>query len=262
MRLKGLLAAYNKSKLDSISLECLGITNFKRIFVIKISKIKPYMGLFTSSIARKVTMSLSGLFLVLFLGQHLFINLMSVFSPDTFNELSHFMGANGLIQFVMQPILIIGVLLHFITGFILEAQNRKARPIKYGEFAGNSNSTWVSRNMLVSGLVILAFLAVHMYDFFFPEIAHKYIYMLPSDPERYHPETVAKFADPIRTFGYIISFVLLAMHLWHGFSSSFQSIGFSNKYSRALKGFTQLYAVVVPLGFIFIALYHFLNPLN
>lgn len=217
------------------------------------------MGLFTSSIARKVTMSLSGLFLVIFLGQHLFINLTSVFSPDTFNSLSHFMGTNALVQFVMQPILIIGVVLHFVTGFILEAQNRKARPIKYGEFKGNNNSSWVSRNMLISGLVILVFIAVHMYDFFFPEIAYKYISVLPEDPTRYYPETVAKFVSPVRTFGYIIAFVLLAMHLWHGFSSSFQSIGFNNKYSRALQGFTKLYAVVVPLGFIFIALYHFLN---
>lgn len=217
------------------------------------------MGLFTSSIARKVTMSLSGLFLVIFLGQHLFINLMSVFSPETFNSLSHFMGTNGLVQFVMQPILIIGVVLHFVTGFILEAQNRKARPIKYGQFKGNNNSTWVSRNMLISGLVILVFIGVHMYDFFFPEIAYKYITMGPDDPTRYHPETIAKFVSPVRTIGYVIAFVLLAMHLWHGFSSSFQSIGFNNKYSRALQGFTKLYAVVVPLGFIFIALYHFLN---
>lgn len=217
------------------------------------------MGLFTSSIARKVTMSLSGIFLVLFLGQHLFINLMSVFSPETFNSLSHFMGGNGLVQFVLQPILILGVLLHFITGFILEVQNRKARPIKYGVFKGENNSSWVSRNMILSGIVILVFLAVHMYDFFFPEIAYKYINVLPEDPTRYHLETVAKFADPIRTFGYILAFVLLGMHLWHGFSSSFQSIGFNNKYSRALEGFTKFYAVAVPLGFVFIALYHFLN---
>ena len=217
------------------------------------------MGLFTSSISRKVTMSLSGLFLVIFLAQHLFINLMSVFSPETFNSLSHFMGTNGLVQFVMQPILIIGVVLHFVTGFILEAQNRKARPIKYGAYKGNNNSTWVSRNMLISGLVILVFIAVHMYDFFFPEIAYKYIEMKPDDPTRYHPETIAKFVSPVRTFGYVLAFVLLAMHLWHGFASSFQSIGFNNKYSRALQGFTKFYAVVVPLGFIFIALFHFLN---
>ena len=217
------------------------------------------MGLFTSSIARKVTMSLSGLFLVIFLAQHLVINSASVFSPETFNSWSHFMGTNGLVQFIMQPILIIGVLLHFIMGFILESQNRKARPIKYGVFKGNNNSSWVSRNMILSGIVILVFLAVHMYDFFFPEIAYKYVSMGPEDPTRYYAETVGKFADPIRTFGYVLAFVLLGMHLWHGFSSAFQSIGFNNKYSRALQGFTKFYAVVVPLGFIFIALYHFLN---
>ncbi|MGI9550013.1 MAG: succinate dehydrogenase, partial [Aurantibacter sp.] len=59
---------------------------------------------------------------------------------------------------------------------------------------------------------------------------------------------------------YIISFVLLALHLWHGFASSFQSMGINNKYSKAVKNFTKIYAVVIPLGFIFIALYHHLNP--
>lgn len=217
------------------------------------------MGLLKSSIARKVTMSLSGLFLIVFLLQHLIINLMSVVSPDSFNEVSHFMGTNGLIQFVMQPILIIGVVLHFVMGFIVESQNRKARPIKYGEFKSSANSSFASRNMAISGLVILAFLAVHMVDFFFPEIAYKYIQFKEANPTRYYDHTVAAFASPIRTFGYVIAFVLLGMHLWHGFSSAFQSIGFNNKYSKALEKCTKAYAVLVPLGFIFIALYHFLN---
>jgi hypothetical protein len=77
-------------------------------------------GLLSSSIAKKVGMALSGLFLILFLTQHFFINSTSVFSPDTFNSISHFMGNNPLVQFVIQPILIVGVLFHFIMGFILD----------------------------------------------------------------------------------------------------------------------------------------------
>ena len=63
-----------------------------------------------SSIMKKVAMALSGLFLILFLAQHFFINFTSVFGPDTFNSISHFMGYNAPVQYVIQPILIIGII--------------------------------------------------------------------------------------------------------------------------------------------------------
>ena len=71
----------------------------------------------------------SHLFLVLFLGQHFTINITSVIAPDTFNSWSHFMGYNPLVQFVLQPILIAGVIVHFVMGIILEIQNNKARVV-------------------------------------------------------------------------------------------------------------------------------------
>ena len=77
------------------------------------------MGLLKSSIGRKFAMALSALFLMFFLLQHFAINITSIF-PDngaTFNKLSHFMGTNGLVQYVMQPILIFGVVFHFVMGF-------------------------------------------------------------------------------------------------------------------------------------------------
>ena len=70
-------------------------------------------------------MALSGVFLVLFLGQHFTINMTSVISEKTFNSISHFMGTNPLVQFVLQPILIFGVLFHFIMGFVLEIDTFK-----------------------------------------------------------------------------------------------------------------------------------------
>ena len=219
------------------------------------------MGLLTSSIARKVAMALSGLFLVFFLGQHFVINITSVFSPDTFNSWSHFMGANGLVQVLLQPVLIFGVVFHFVMGFVLELKNRNARAVKYASFKGGANSSWASRNMIISGLVVLAFLGLHFYDFWIPEMIHKYIETNPEDPTRYLAETVHKFESPVRTGIYVISFVLLAIHLWHGFASSFQSVGFNNAYSKALNGFTKFYAIFIPLGFIFIALYHHFNQL-
>jgi succinate dehydrogenase / fumarate reductase cytochrome b subunit len=215
--------------------------------------------LLKSSIAKKVAMALSGLFLMLFLAQHFFINMTSVFSPDTFNLLSHFMGNNPLVQFVIQPILIVGVIFHFIMGFVLDYQNRKSRPIAYFKNNGGANSSWVSRNMIISGSVILAFLGLHFYDFWVPEMVYKYVEVNPLDPTRYYHELAEKFESPVRTAIYSLSFVLLSLHLLHGFNSSMQSVGFNNKYSKALHKLGYVFAIAVPFGFIFIALFHHFN---
>ena len=219
------------------------------------------MGILSSSIARKVAMALSGLFLVFFLGQHFVINFTAVISPDTFNSWSHFMGTNGLVQGLLQPVLIFGVVFHFVMGFALELKNRNARAISYASYKGSANSSWASRNMIISGIVILAFLGLHFYDFWFPEIVHKYIESHPEDATRYYPEVVHKFENPVRVGIYVFAFVLLMLHLWHGFASSFQSVGWNNKYSKCINGFTKFYAIFVPLGFIFIALYLHFNQL-
>lgn len=210
-----------------------------------------------SSLARKWVMALSGLFLVIFLTQHFVINITSVISPDTFNEWSHFMGYNPLVQFVAQPILIAGLIVHFAMGIILDLQNRKARPIKYANYAGGTNASWVSRNMIITGLVVLAFLGLHMYDFWVHEMTVKYIDVQPEDPTRYFHELQEKFVSPVRVGIYVVSFILLAMHLWHGFNSSFQSMGAKaiNK-GEGLKKFTYAWAILIPAGFIFIALFH------
>jgi len=204
-------------------------------------------------------MALSGLFLVVFLTQHFTINLTSVFSENIFNKISHFMGNNFVVQFILQPILIFGVVFHFIMGFILEYINRKSRDTSYVTFKGSSNSNWMSRNMIYSGIVILSFLGLHFYDFWIPEINYKYVEVLPLDQDRYYQELVHKFESPIRTTIYSVSFVFLALHLYHGFSSSFQSVGFNNKYSSALKLFANGFSIIIPLGFIFIAIFHHLK---
>lgn len=216
-------------------------------------------GFLKSSIARKYVMALSGLFLVLFLAQHLTINLLSVFSAELFNEVSHFMGLNFFVQFLLQPILILGVIVHFVMGIVLEYKNNRARQVKYVKFSPSANSSWMSRNMIFTGLVVLAFLGLHFYDFWFPEITYKYFELLPDDPTRYYPELIHKFESPVRTILYVISFIFLSLHLLHGFSSSFQSVGWRNKYSQGLRGFTVAYSIIVPLGFIFIALFHYFN---
>lgn len=217
---------------------------------------------FTSSIGRKFAMALSALFLLVFLLQHFAINFISVFSESAFNEISHFMGTNPLVQFAMQPLLIFGVVFHFVMGFVLEIKNNKARQIKYAMNKGEANSTWFSRNMIWSGAVILAFIGLHFYDFWIPEIMYKYVEMNAANPDRYYEELVHKFEDPYRVGIYVLSFVFLAMHLMHGFLSAFQSVGARHdKYTPGIQRLGKIYAIAIPAGFIFIALYHHLTAL-
>ena len=217
------------------------------------------MTLAASSIGRKVLMALSGLFLVLFLTQHFSINLLSVFSESLFNQVSHFMGNNPIVQFILQPILIFGVLFHFTMGFLLELKNSKSRSVKYDSYKGSTNASWMSRNMILSGIVILSFLGLHFYDFWVPEMNYKYIEGLPLDSDRYFEEMVHKFQSPARVAIYALSFIFLSLHLFHGFASSFQSVGVNNKYSKSIKSFTVAFSIVIPFGFIFIALFHHLT---
>jgi len=217
------------------------------------------MTLIASSIGKKLIMALSGLFLIVFLTQHFAINITSVFSESIFNEISHFMGNNPLVQFVFQPILILGVLLHFTMGFVLELQNWKSRAVKYKRYKGGANAPWVSRNMILSGIVVLSFLGLHMYDFWIPEMDYKYVEVLPLNPDRYFEELIHKFESPVRVGIYVLSFIFLALHLYHGFASSFQSVGLNNKYSKSIKSIAVVFSIAVPVGFVFIALFHHLT---
>jgi succinate dehydrogenase / fumarate reductase cytochrome b subunit len=216
-------------------------------------------GFLSSSIARKVAMALSALFLIFFLIIHLAVNITSLFSEDLFNELAHFMGNNPLVQFALQPVLIVGVIFHFVMGFVLELKNKKATTVKYAKDNGAANSSWMSRNMIYSGLVILAFLVLHFIDFWFPEMNYKYIEVLPVDTTRYFSELQHKFVNPIRVGAYVISFVLLGLHLAHGFQSAFQSMGFNNKYTKTVRALGKIYSIAIPLGFILVAVYHYFN---
>ena len=222
-------------------------------------------GFFKSSIGRKYAMALSAFFLMFFLLQHFAINILSVFSPNAFNEASHFMGTFWVVQYLLQPVLIFGVIYHFVMGFILEIRNRNARVVKYAKNNGAANSSWMSRNMIYSGLAILAFLVLHFIDFWLPEINTKYIQgdmsglLADGESFRYYEELTHKFISPLRVGAYIVAFVFLSLHLMHGFSSAFQSVGVTSMRKKKLQTFGKAYAILIPLGFIVIALYHHFN---
>jgi succinate dehydrogenase / fumarate reductase cytochrome b subunit len=152
-----------------------------------------------------------------------------------------------------------------VMGFILEIKNNKAREIKYAKNKGGANSSWMSRNMIWSGLAILSFMALHFVDFWFPEINIKYIQGdmsgMHNGEFRYFEELVEKFHNPVRVVSYCLGFIFLSLHLLHGFNSAFQSVGANNKYTKGLKQFSKIYAIGIPLGFIFIALFHHLQSI-
>lgn len=216
-----------------------------------------------TSIAKKVLMGLSGFFLLVFLLQHVSINFLSVISADAFNVTSHFMGSNSVIQYGLQPVLTFAVIFHIAMGVVLEIQNRSKRPIKYAYNKPAANSTWMSRNMIITGIMVLLFMGLHYYDFWFPELNTKFIEgdmsgLNAAGELRYFEELQHKFQDPIRVIIYVVSFIFLGLHLTHGFQSSFQSVGLRHKrYTPILKRLSRIFAVFVPLGFAVIAVYHY-----
>ena len=207
-----------------------------------------------TSIAKKFIMALSGLFLIVFLLVHLGINLLLLSdNQDLFNEASHFMATNPLIQ-VMQYVLALGFLVHILSGIALTVQNSLARPDGYASNKPSANSSIESRTMIISGLLVLLFLILHMRNFFyhlkFGHVPEGGDYMLVSD----------LFDIWYYTLIYVASFVILGFHLNHGFQSSFQSLGANNKtWMHIWKKVGTIYSVIVAGGFSVIALYLFFN---
>lgn len=207
-------------------------------------------GYFSSSVGKKFIQATSGLFLVFFLLVHLIINLTLFLGPDSFNAASHFMGTNPFIQ-VMQPILGIGFLIHIIYGIILELKNWKSRPIKYAKNNVGANSSWMSRNMIYTGIMILAFLVLHMKHYFLP--------FKTTHIDNHYEFVVELFKNPIYTLIYVVAFILLGLHLMHGFQSSLTTTGVrQEKYKKSIVNLGTAYSIFISVGFIAIALwFHF-----
>ena len=217
----------------------------------------------TASIGRKFVMSLSGLFLVVFIAVHLGLNLLLIFdnSGDLFNQGAHFMASNPLIK-VMEPILGLGFVIHIVWSFFLEIQNWRARPVKYAKKNMSGASTWASRNMLVLGALVLVFLIIHILNFF---VKMKYtgdpllseVTINGTHMHNAYALVSAAFIEslPLSIF-YILGGILLGIHLSHGFWSAFQTLGLNNKnWLKRWQVIGKIYAVVVAVGFAVIPLY-------
>ena len=216
-------------------------------------------GFLQSSIGQKLIMSLSGLFLIVFLLVHLAVNMLLVFdsSGELFNQGAHFMATNPMIK-IVEPVLAIGFLVHIIYAAILTLQNQRARPGGYQKFDQSNSSKWASRNMFVLGGFVFGFLALH--------IANFYMKIKFGDPgivtvdgvemHNAHAVVVSYLSQWWYSALYVVWAVFLGLHLHHAFWSAFQTIGLSNQLWRTrLQTVSNIYAIVVAGGFAFIAIY-------
>lgn len=211
----------------------------------------------SSSIGKKLIMSLSGLFLVVFVLVHLILNSFLLFDStgELFNAGAHFM-ALPIIKFGLQPVLAGGFIIHIIYAIILTLQNMKARPQKYAVQNLSYSSTWSSRNMFVLGGLVLVFIAIHLMHFFVPIQIEGNVH---DDAQLVKDIFTNGTMGLVYTGLYILGAILLGLHLAHGFWSAFQSIGFSNKiWISRLEKVAYFYAIFVAAGFTIIPLYlHF-----
>jgi succinate dehydrogenase / fumarate reductase cytochrome b subunit len=200
--------------------------------------------IFYSSVGRKLVMALTGLFLCAFLLEHLYGNLLlyKLDGGKAFNEYSEFMAGNIIIR-VIEYALFAGFIIHALDALFLTLANRKARPAGYAVNHQSKNSTWFSRNMGLSGSIVLFFLIVHLRTFFFP---HRF-----GTPETSMSFDVANaFQSNWYAALYLVAMVLLGMHLNHGFASAFQTTGMNNeKYRKALKSGGTIFALLIMIGF-------------
>jgi len=206
-----------------------------------------------SSIAKKVYMAIAGLFLISFLLVHLGINLCLLRNDggEWFNAASHFMGSNYIIK-VFEVFLFLGFILHIIIGVILQLQNWFARPVRY-KVEGYSHTSFFSKYMIHTGVIIFIFLVIHLSNFYF--VKHGWVTTPEGVTDNHDFYTMARllFENTAYSAMYIFFMIILGFHLNHAFQSSFQTLGLNHsKYMPGIKLIGTIYSIVVPLGFIII----------
>jgi succinate dehydrogenase / fumarate reductase, cytochrome b subunit len=217
-------------------------------------------GLLKSSLAKKYWMAATGLFLCIFLIGHLVGNLQLML-PDgrlQFNEYALFMTTNPAVK-LLSYVTYLSILFHAIDGVVLTMRNRAARPVNYAYSNPSANSIWSSRNMGVLGTVILAFIILHMSNFWYK--MHFGELGVDSNGNRdLYEAVVFSFKELWVVVVYVISMIAIAFHLLHGFQSGFQSLGLNHpKYMPLIKKLGAAFAILVPLAFAIIPVYIFLT---
>jgi succinate dehydrogenase / fumarate reductase cytochrome b subunit len=217
---------------------------------------KNTLAFYTSSIGKKVIMSLTGLFLILFLVQHLAGNLL-LLSGDggaQYDAYAEFMASNPLIR-AIEILLFASLFGHSVGGVYIWLQNQRARPTKYEVYRLKDNAPLESRITMLTGSVTFIFLVVHLNKFFVPM-------RLSGEHVSGYQLVQQAFSSAAYCAFYLFAFVLLGYHLKHGFQSAFQTLGLrSSTYDGVLKAIAFLIWFGVPFGFAILPIYfYFFNP--
>jgi succinate dehydrogenase / fumarate reductase, cytochrome b subunit len=194
-------------------------------------------------------MALAGLFLLMFLPLHFIINLMLLKDdPVPFNKAAHFMATFPVIK-IFEVVLIVAILIHVSWGIWLQIQNWLARPVGYAS-GQKSDVSFFSKFMIWTGASVFTFLVLHFFNFYFIKLG-----LVSGDPEDFYSVAHSLFRIPVYDYIYLTCFLLLGFHLFHAFSSAFQTLGLNHRiWTPVVKVVAWIYAILIPAGFAFISI--------
>ncbi len=220
----------------------------------------------TSSIGKKFVMSLTGLFLILFLVVHLAGNLQLLANDggDLFNLYAYKMTHDPIIKTVSY-LLYVSILVHAVQGWLLWRKNRAARGPK--RYKVNAVTTaWSTRSASVRmgalGTIIFVFILIHLYQFWLQMKMDVLPYATIEGKQYKDLYYIVSLTYENLGFVifYVISMVVIAFHLWHGFQSAFQTLGLDHeKYTPVVRFVGRAYAIIIPLGFAIIPIIMYLT---
>ncbi len=217
------------------------------------------MWLTSSSIGRKVVMSVTGAALVLFLTFHMLMNLVYVYDVMVgtpadghyYDKVCEFLGTNWYALIATAGLAAL-VVIHFIMAFVLTAQNRKARGSEPYAVKGKQPIHWYSKNMLVLGIIILLGMLVHLHDFWF-----NMMFAELAEAERQFAPTAgfdwitAKFSCIPLVCLYVVWLAALWYHITHGIWSSMQTVGWNGKiWDNRWMAISYIWATIIVCGFL------------
>ncbi len=230
------------------------------------------MGCFltNSSLGRKLVMSISGCFLVLFITFHMSMNVAAIFSADAYNWICAMLGANWY-AVAATGVLVAGVLVHFVCAFILTWQNRKARgKVRYAVTVKEKGVDWTSKNMLLLGVIVVLGLALHLSHFWAKMMLQELMgvhFVVLADGSVVSPTNGAAiiqytFSQWYNVVLYLVWFAALWLHLNHGVWSMFQTAGMANDtWLPRLKLVSKLLSTVIFLGFSVVVVWFYVEHL-
>jgi succinate dehydrogenase / fumarate reductase cytochrome b subunit len=220
--------------------------------------------LINSSLGKKLVMSITGCFLVLFILFHMSMNIAALFSADAYNAICAFLGANWY-ALAGTLVLAAGVVVHFVYAVILTLNNYKARGAqRYAVTVQEKGVSWASKNMLVLGFIVLGGLALHLFNFWakmqLTEIMGQHQNSLGYNPQDGAALIAYTFSQWYYVVLYLVWFAALWFHLTHGVWSMFQTVGWANDtwYPR-LKCVANIVATLIFLGFAAVAVIFYLK---